>query len=90
MNIGKERKNLYILFGDLENCFDKLCLRDCIMELEELGGPIEEAMFIYEMNKNITAEVETPVGIIGSFEIEEVGGQGTILWAKSVVSQLTE
>ena len=29
----KEGKNLYMLFADIEKCFDNLWLRDCILEL---------------------------------------------------------
>ena len=57
-----EKKDLYILFGDLEKCFDKLYLKDCVIELVEAGMPVEEAMYIYEMNRNIKAVVDTPHG----------------------------
>ena len=70
--------DLYILFGDLEKCFDKLYLKDCIIELVEAGMPIEEAVYIYEMNRNITAVVDTPHGLTEKFEIEEAVRQGTI------------
>ena len=75
----KRKENLYILFGDLEKCFDKLYLKDCIIELEGAGVPVEEAIFIYNMNKNIQAEVNTPVGITKTFEIKEAVRQGTVL-----------
>ena len=55
----------------------EIYLRNSLTKLVEVGVSVEEAMFIYKMNKNITAEVETPVGISGSFEIEVVR-QGTI------------
>ena len=74
----KQGKDLYIIFGDLEKCFDKLYLKDCIIELIEAGMPIEEAMYIYEMNKDIVAEVDTPHGMTEQFEIEEAVRQGTI------------
>ena len=74
----QEKKDLYILFGDLEKCFDKLYLKDCIIELVEAGMPIEEAMFVYEMNRNIKAIVDTPHGLTESFDIHEAVRQGTI------------
>ena len=74
----KQGKDLYIIFGDLEKCFDKLYLKDCILELVEAGMPVEEAMFVYEMNKEITAVVDTPHGITAEFLIEEAVRQGTI------------
>ena len=74
----RQKRNLYILFGDLEKCFDKLYLKDCIIELVEAGVPVEEAMFVYHMNRNIEAEVDTPHGRTRMFEIEEAVRQGTI------------
>ena len=74
----RERKeNLYLLFADLEKCFDKLHLKDCIIEIVEAGVPVEEAMFIYQMNRNIVAEVDTPVGVTNKINIEEAVRQGT-------------
>ena len=74
----EEGKDLYILFCDLEKCFDKLYLKDCILELVEAGMPLEEAMLVYEMNRNIKAFVDTPHGKTGTFEIDEAVRQGTI------------
>ena len=72
-------ENLYLLFADLEKCFDKLHLKDCIIELVEAGVPVEEAIFIYEMNRNVEAEVDTPVGVTDKIYIEEAVRQGTVL-----------
>ena len=54
----KERKNLYMLFADIEKCFDNLWLKDCIIELVRCGTPVEEAMFIYNMNKKSPSKSE--------------------------------
>ena len=76
----KEKKqNLYILFADLEKCFDKLWLKDCIYEIVSAGMPEEEAWYIYQMNKDIKVVVETPVGQTEEFELEEVVRQGTVM-----------
>ena len=72
-------ENLYMLFADLEQSFDKLHLKDCIIEIVEAGVPVEEAMFIYEMNRNVEAEVDTPVGVTNKIFIEEAVRQGTVL-----------
>ena len=74
----KEKKDLYLLFADIEKCFDTLWLKDCILELTRNGTPIEEAMFIYEINKNIKATVRTPVGKREKIELEEIVRQGTV------------
>jgi hypothetical protein len=73
------KENLYLLFADLEKCFDKLHLKDCIIEIVEAGVPVEEAIFIYEMNQNVEAEVDTPVGVTKKIFIEEAVRQGTVL-----------
>ena len=75
----EREENLYLLFADLEKCFDKLHLKDCIIELENTGIPVEEVMFIYRMNKDIQAVVETPVGTTEKFDIKEAVRQGTVL-----------
>ena len=73
------KENLYILFADLEKCFDKLWLKDCIFEIVEAGMPEEEAMYVYNMNKNIKIKVDTPVGKTNEFQLKEVVRQGTIM-----------
>ena len=74
----KRKKDLYLLFADIEKCFDILWLKDCIIELTRNGTPIEEAMFIYEINKNIKATVRTPVGKTEKIELKEIVRQGTV------------
>ena len=73
-----ENKNLYILFADLEKCFDKLWLKDCIKELAEAGMPAAEAIYIYKMNQRVRAVVETPIGKTEMFELEQIVRQGTV------------
>ena len=75
---SKENKNLYLLFSDIEKCFDNLWLRDCILELIRCGTPIEEAMYILQMNKHVLATVRTPVGDTEEVELEEIVRQGTV------------
>ena len=48
-----ENKDLYILFADLERCFDQLWLKDCIREVVEAGMPAAEAAYIYKMNSKV-------------------------------------
>ena len=54
----KKKKDIYILFADIEKCFDNLWLRDCIIELIGCGTPIQEAAYIYQMNKDVQARVQ--------------------------------
>ena len=74
----EKNEDMFVLFADLEKCFDKLWLRDCIKELVEAGMPIGEALYIYMMNKKVKATVETPVGRTKEFELKEIVRQGTV------------
>ena len=73
-----EKEDLYLLFADLEKCFDKLWLKDCIKELVGAGMPMAEAAYIYKMNTKVKAVVETPIGRTAAFELNEIVRQGTV------------
>ena len=87
MKAGKE--DGYLMFADLEKCFDKLWLRDCIKEICEAGMPIPEAFYILNMNRDITAIVDTPFGISEPFHAKEIVRQGTI-WGPQLCSVSTD
>ena len=74
----ERNEDLFILFADLEKCFDQLWLKDCIKEIAEAGMPTGEALYIYLMNKKVKAVVETPVGKTEEFELHEIVRQGTV------------
>ena len=73
-----EGKELYLLFADLEKCFDHLWLKDCIKEMSEAGMPPGEAIYLYYMNKKVNAVVDTPVGKTERFSLSEIVRQGTV------------
>ena len=73
-----KRENLYVLFADLEKCFDQLWLKDCIKEIAEAGMPAAEAFYLYKMNEQVKATVETPIGKTGTFHLKEIVKQGTV------------
>ena len=76
---NKERKKpTYLLFGDAEKCFDKLWLKDSILELAELGVSAKDAMMIYKMNEEATLVVKTPVGNTEEIQIRDLVRQGSI------------
>ena len=76
---ARERNdNIYILFADLQKCFDELWLKDCIKDIVEAGMPAGEAMYIYKMNKIVRAKVDTPIGLTDEFELTEIVRQGTV------------
>ena len=85
----EEKQDLYILFADLEKCFDKLWLKDSIIELSNTGVPVQEVMYIYEMNRDVKAIVETPVGTTNEIRLEEIVRQGTI-WGPTLCSVSTD
>ena len=79
----------YLMFADLEKCFDKLWLKDCIKEVCEAGMSIPEAVYILKMNQNVTAAVSTPFGMSKSFHAKEIVRQGTI-WGPQLCSVTTD
>ena len=72
------KKPTYVVFIDLEKCFDKLWLDDGIAELWKSGMPSREVKLISEMNKSSKVIVETPVGDTECFELGKVVKQGTV------------
>ncbi|XP_066934534.1 uncharacterized protein [Clytia hemisphaerica] len=82
-------KNLYLFYGDLEKCFDKLWLRDCIVEAWKAGVPANEAMIIFEMNKEAKIVVDTPHGRTAEITTKEIVRQGTI-WGPTLCAVSTE
>ena len=60
-NNARLNKKPYTYFADAYKCFDKLWLKDCLLELWEAGmrGII---MIIFHMNRKSDIIVNTPVG----------------------------
>ena len=77
-SIGSET---YVLFADAYKCFDKLNLKNCIIDMyEDIGA--EEAMKLYKLNENGKAIIKTPMGDIGPIDANEIVRQGTITGPK--------
>ena len=74
----KRKRNLYLLFADIEKCFDNLWLRECIVEMSRCDIPTEEVIYIYKMNEKVKAIIQTPVGMTEKIELEEIVKQGTV------------
>ena len=68
----------YLLFADAVKCFDKLWLKDCILEMMSLGMDEQDAWMIYQLNRKTIAKVRTPVGETPLFPITEIVKQGTV------------
>ena len=71
-------KETFLLFIDMEKCFDKLWLESGISELWRSGMNSHDANIIYLMNKNAKIVVETPVGETKEFNVRNTVKQGTI------------
>jgi hypothetical protein len=75
----KAGKKCYLVFGDAVKCFDKLWLRDALVDLFKAGCDPQDIQMIYKMNKNTVIEVETPCGTTEKVTVGEVVKQGTVL-----------
>ena len=49
-------------FVDATKCFDKLWLKDCLIEIHNLGHSPGTIRSLYEINKASNIVVDTPVG----------------------------
>ena len=72
-------KKCYLLFGDAVKCFDKLWLKDSLVELYKAGCDLQDIQMIYKMNKDTIIEVETPSGMTDKLKVGEIVKQGTVL-----------
>ena len=79
--IEKQRqshKNTYLFFADAEKCFDKLWLKDCLIDMEEIGYSRNYIKILYEMNKKAEKIVDTTVSKAESISMKEIVKQGSI------------
>ena len=77
-NQRAQKLNTYIFFADAVKCFDKLWLKECLLEMYKLGYDPNTFKILYEMNKETDIIIRTPVGNTNSIQIKEVVKQGTI------------
>ena len=66
-------------FYDLEKCFDRLRLEDCINSLYENGVKDDILDLIYRFNQRAEIMVRTPFGDQGPFVVNNLVRQGTVL-----------
>lgn len=71
-------KKTYIFFADAVKCFDKLWLKDCLLEMYKAGVPCTEVKTLFDMNKRVNIRIKTPTGIVDPFEAMEIVKQGTV------------
>ena len=75
-------RNTYLFFGDLVKCFDKLWLKDCLVDLHKAGMREREIRLLYMLNKRAKATVITPAGETNKIDIVEAAKQGTVFGPK--------
>ena len=75
----KAGKKCYLVFGDAVKCFDKLWLKDALVELFKAGCEPQDIQMMFKMNENTVIEVETPCGTTEKATVGEIVKQGTIL-----------
>ena len=75
----KAGKKCYLVFGDAVKCFDKLWLKDSLVELFKAGVEAQDIQMMFKMNKDTVIEVETPCGTTEKVSVGEIVKQGTVL-----------
>ena len=60
-------------------CFDKLWLKDALVELYKAGCSPQDIAMIYEMNRDTEISIATPSGKTEKTKVGEVVKQGTVL-----------
>ena len=73
-----QKLNPYIFFADAVKCFGKLLLKDCLLEMYNLGLDPNTLKIFYKMNKETVIIIRTPVGNTDDIKVKEVVKQGTI------------
>ena len=89
-NQRQNKNKTYLFFADAKKCFDKLWLKDCLIEMYYLGYRLGAIRSLYDINKASNIVVDTPVGKISSITVEEVVKQETNLAQLCVVHQHQE
>ena len=67
-----------MFFADAVKCFDKLWLKDCLLEMHNLGYDPNTLKIFHEMNKETDIIIRTPVGNTETIKAREVVKEGTI------------
>ena len=72
-------KALYLCFYDMEQCFDKLWLEDCIVSLWNAGVRDDLLPLILSLNEESNITVKAPGGKAQPFKAKRIVKQGTVL-----------
>ena len=61
---------LNMFFADSVKCFDKLWLKVCLLEMNNLGYDPNTLKILYEMSKETDIIIRTPVGNTENIQVE--------------------
>ena len=76
------KKPVYFFFGDLVKCFDRLWLKDCVVDMYESGMRARDAGMVYKLNEKAEFKVITPAGVTDEISVSEIVKQGTVFGPK--------
>ena len=76
-NKDKTSKILTYCFADAEKCFDKLWLKDSLIEMERIGYNKGDIKTLLKINKTTEIVIDTATGNTESIEATEVVKQGS-------------
>ena len=71
-NQRAQKLSTNMFFADAVKCFDKLWLKDCLLEMYNLGYDPNTLKILCEMNKEIDIIIRTPVGNTDNIQVKEV------------------
>ena len=61
-NQRQYKNKTYLFFADAKKCFDKLWLKDCLIEMYNLGYSAGTIKSLFELNKTSNIIVDIPAG----------------------------
>ena len=67
-----KQEHTYVLFADAEKCFDRLWLKDGILEIGRCGWSNKDLMMPYRINETADIIVKTPVGETAEFTVKNI------------------
>ena len=90
-----DRNNYYnkvacLVFADAEKCFDKLWLKDCLVDIVKRGLREREALLMYKLNEKARIKIDAPLGETEQITVENIVEQGTIFGSILCCGSMTE
>ena len=76
------QKPVYLFFGDLVKCFDRLWLKDCLVDLKDCGMRERDVIMVYKLNEEANFRVSTPADMTELITVREIVKQGTVFGPK--------